>query len=430
MRMGMRTCTDEQLDHQFLAKAYDCVVKEKVSGQITMSWKKTNSDKPFVCDSYVVGCLKKYRCTALDMGRGMMAVHSDIPVHLLPMLASGISEKLHISHCTLVCGRNNVNRHNLVKEMQSASPTVCVDLRNVRGTQQLKDCDVKLPNVRELWLGECGEVNIFQLSHTFTQLCELEVVLHSSLVYTNSADFRPLNGMRKLRLWTCGKVKLREWTQLCPHLTDLVEIKCCQMSWDGVTAGSLYQWRSLQVLSLSDCGEVRPCRLRQLCPALKELDIANCEVCADDVSWDGVTAGSLYQWRSLQVLSLSDCGEVRPCRLRQLCPAQKELDIANCEVCADDVDSRWQSLQKLELLSCGEVRLCQWRRFCPELRELEIKNCAVRMDDKVNQCARFTALITISFLRAHLSLAYKWINFISKGTLLSKCLTYRLHLMT
>ena len=76
--------------HQFLAKAYDCVVRYNSSGQMIMSRSNPDSYKSFVCDSYFVRCLQKFHCTALEMGREMLVVHSDIPVDLLSMLISGV----------------------------------------------------------------------------------------------------------------------------------------------------------------------------------------------------------------------------------------------------------------------------------------------------------------------------------------------------
>ena len=109
-------------------------------------------DKVFFCDSYVVGCLQMYDCTALDIVSEMtlLVVHSDIPVDVLPMLTSGVCRQVDITHCTLLCGRNNVERCDVVNKMQTASPRVRVELMDVRGLRQLKDYDITLPNVGQL----------------------------------------------------------------------------------------------------------------------------------------------------------------------------------------------------------------------------------------------------------------------------------------
>ena len=280
-----------QQSRHFLAKAYGCEVKN-LSGQVTMS--RANDDESFLCDSFVVRCLQKFHCTALKMGERMTVRDSDIPVDLLPMLTSGVSRYLYIQDCKLLPG-GDVGGGDVADQTQPVAPKVEVTLRNVRGRRQLGDCHVRLPNVGELELVECGDVDIWELTQTFTQLWRLEVHPGNRLVYSD--DWRPLHGMKQLVLYFCGEAKLCVLRQLCPQLTGL-GIQGCQVSWPDVRS----QWLSLRTLWLEDLDEVKLCQVAQLSPCLKQLRIvgksstAVCAVCVDDV------AGQL---QSLQTLRLS-----------------------------------------------------------------------------------------------------------------------------
>ena len=156
-----------QQSRQFLAKAYGCEVKENLSGQVTMS--RANDVRPFVCDSFVVRCLQKFRCTALEMGEKMHLVHSRLPVDLLPLLTSGVSRYLSISDCKLLPG-GDVGRRDVADQTEAVAPKVKVELSNVSGRRHLGDCHWPAPNVGELELRHCGDVDICGLSQTFTQL--------------------------------------------------------------------------------------------------------------------------------------------------------------------------------------------------------------------------------------------------------------------
>ena len=272
---------------QFLAKAYGCEVKENLSGHVTMS--RANDVWPFVCDSFVVRCLQKFRCTALEMGPEMFLVHSRIPVDLFPLLTSGVSRYLHIEDCKLLPG-GDVERRDIANKTKSVAPKV--KLWDVSGRRQLGDCHVRLANVEDLELWYCGDVNIWELSQTFTQLWRLRVG-SGRLVY--SYDWKPVNEMKELELCYCGEAKLCVLRQLCPQLTGLV-ISGCQVSWPDVRS----QWRSLQKLHLLSLDEVKLCQVAQLSPCLEELRICGksstdaCAVCVD-------VAGQL---QSLQTLRL------------------------------------------------------------------------------------------------------------------------------
>ena len=183
----------------------------------------------------------------------------------------------------------------------------------------------------------CGDVDVFQLSHTFTKLYELRVLSVNGLMY--SAECRSLEGMKTLRLSDC-EVKLREWEQLCPRLSDLM-IDHCEVSWADVHVSP---WQSLHALKLRRCDNVSLCRCTQLCPNLTRLQIYRCEVCVDYI---------YIPWQLLHALELNCCNNVSLCQYRQLCPNLTDLKISSCEVCVDDLDSQWQSLQTLWLLhSC------------------------------------------------------------------------------
>ena len=270
---------------QFLAKAYGCEVKENLSGQETMS--RANDNQPFVCDSFVVRCLQKFQCTALEMGPEMFLVDSRIPVDLFPLLTSGVSRYLYIEDCKLLPG-------GVVAE-QTKSVAPKLKLWDVSGIRQLKNCHVRLPNVGELELWFCGDVDIWELSQTFTQLWWLKVG-SGRLVYSD--DWRPVHEMNELELYYCGEAKLCVLRQLCPQLTRLV-ISGCQVSWPDARS----QWLSLRKLHLLSLDEVKLCQVAQLSPCLEELRIcgksstAFCAVCMDDV----VVAGQL---QSLQTLRL------------------------------------------------------------------------------------------------------------------------------
>ena len=266
---------------QFLAKAYGCEVKENLSGQVTMS--RATDVQPFVCDGFVVRCLQKFQCTALEMGENMELVHSRLPVGLLPLLTSCVSECLSINDCELLPG-GDVGRRNVADETKSVAPKVTVMLKKVRGRRQLGDCHCTAPNVGKLVLNYCGDVDICGLSQTFTQLWRLEVEAGNRLVY--SADWRPLHGMKRLELEYCGEAKLCVLHQLCPQLTEL-GIKGCRVSWPDVRS----QWLSLRRLELWLLNEVKLCQVAQLFPCLEWLMIqgprsasgSGCAVCVDDV---------------------------------------------------------------------------------------------------------------------------------------------------
>ena len=276
---------------QFLAKAYGCEVKENLSGQVTMS--RAKDVRPFVCDSFVVSCLQKFQCTALEMGEEMLLVHSRIPVDLLPLLTSGISRYLVIQFCELLPG-DDVERRDVADQMKSVAPKVTVKLWDVRGRRQLGDCHVRLPNVGKLSLWEWGDVDIWELAQTFTQLGRLGVNSGTRLVYSD--DWRPLHGIKELELVECGEAKLCVLCQLCPQLTQLW-IEGCQVLWPDVRS----QWLSLRTLGLMWLDEVKLSQVAQLAPCLEELRImalpatVGCEVCVDDV---------VGQLQSLQTLEL------------------------------------------------------------------------------------------------------------------------------
>ena len=106
---------------------------------------------------------------------------------------------------------------------------------------------------------------------------------NNRLVYSD--DWRPLHGMKELRLILCGEAKLCVLRQLCPQLTEL-RILGCQVSWPDVRS----QWLSLRTLQLVGLDEVKLCQVAQLSPCLEELQIcgdsstAYCAVCVDDVA--------------------------------------------------------------------------------------------------------------------------------------------------
>ena len=285
--------SNPEQSRQFLAKAYGCELKKNLSGQVTMSMSRANDDQIFLCDSFVVRCLQKFQCTALEMGEVMCLARSRIPVDLLPLLTSGVSRYLYIEDCKLLPG-DDAGRRNVADQTKSVAPKVEVALWNVRGRQPLGDCHGTAPNVWELELVDCGDVDICGLSQTFTQLGGLGVYYGNRLVYSD--DWRPLHRMKRLRLSGCGEAKLCVLRQLCPQLT-WIEIRRCQVLWPDVRS----QWLSLRKVTLSELDEVKLYQVTQLSPCLEALDIcgepstAVCAVCVDDV------AGQL---QSLQTLLL------------------------------------------------------------------------------------------------------------------------------
>ena len=285
--------TPKQSRH-FLAKAYGCEVKENLSGQVKMS--RAKRVRPFVCDSFVVRCLQKFRCTALEMGKEMNLVHSRLPVDLLPLLTSGVSRCLYIEYCKLLPG-GDVGRRDVADRTEAVAPKVEVKLRNVRGRRHLGDRHWPAPNVGELVLWDCGDVDICGLSQTFTQLWGLWVKRGNRLVYSD--DWRPLHGMKELGLNECGEAKLCVLCQLCPQLTRL-EITGCQVSWPDVRS----QWLPLRTLRLWGLDEVKLCQVAQLSPCLEELLIqgsfstGDCAVCVDDVAGQLQSLQTLELWAS------------------------------------------------------------------------------------------------------------------------------------
>ena len=120
-----------------------------------------------------MGCLQKFHCTELEMGREMMVVDSNIFADQVALLTSAVS-KLDIWHCKLLFGQRGqpAGHTDSVHNIQSVpSPTVNVHLLHVRCMPQLHDCGITLPHVRSLGVGEdSGDVDIYGLSHIFTQL--------------------------------------------------------------------------------------------------------------------------------------------------------------------------------------------------------------------------------------------------------------------
>ena len=119
--------------HQFLAKAYDCEIKSNSAFDVTMCRKNTDSDKNFVCDSYVVRCLQKFRCTALEMGEKMCVTDSDISVDLLTLLISAVREYLYIHGCRLLCAESGQHIHTLLQAM--SAPTLREIFVGLRGCE-------------------------------------------------------------------------------------------------------------------------------------------------------------------------------------------------------------------------------------------------------------------------------------------------------
>ena len=107
--------------YQFLAKAYGCVMKSNSVHDVIMCRKNTDGDKAFVCDSYVVRCLQKFRCTALEMGEEMEVQDSDISVDLLTLLTPAVSEELYINDCRLPCAESREHIHRLLLSMPASS---------------------------------------------------------------------------------------------------------------------------------------------------------------------------------------------------------------------------------------------------------------------------------------------------------------------
>ena len=179
---------------QFLAKAYGCEVKENLSGQVTMS--RANGVRPFVCDSFVVRCLQKFQCTALEMGEEMVLVHSRLPVDLLPLLTSGVSRWLYIRDCKLLPG-GDVGRRDVADQTEAVAPKVEVKLRNVSGRRHLGDCHWTAPNVGELELWNTVAMSTSVACHRHSHSCGgWRWTSGNRLVYSD--DWRPLHGMKEL----------------------------------------------------------------------------------------------------------------------------------------------------------------------------------------------------------------------------------------
>ena len=189
--------------HQFLTKAYNCVLRSNSVSGVTMCRNNTAcGNGPFVFDSYVVGCLQKFQCTALEMGRDMKVEHSDITVDLLPLLTLGVSEKLDISNCKLLCGQRDQQVDHRDDTGAVPSTALHLELSCTTGVNQLRGCDVTLPHVGRLDLKDCGDVDICGLSHAFTQLCELTVEVGQQ---TGLQCWLQTTG-RDEENWTCGIV--------------------------------------------------------------------------------------------------------------------------------------------------------------------------------------------------------------------------------
>ena len=124
--------------HQFLAKAYGCETKSNSVRGVTMCRTNTVPHEDFLCDSYVVRYLQKFRCTALKMGEVMVVRDSDISLDLLTQLTSAVSEKLSIRDCRLLCAEDGQHIYRLLQtmpaptlrqiEMELNNSELCVDV--------------------------------------------------------------------------------------------------------------------------------------------------------------------------------------------------------------------------------------------------------------------------------------------------------------
>ena len=166
------------------------------------------------------------------------------------------------------------------------------------------------------------EMSTFMDCHIYSHSCESCGLVMSCTLAPDmySADFSPLNTMRKVGLWNCGEVILQKWTQICPQLTDK-EIHYCQVSWADVSS----QWLSLQRLDMSDCGKVRLSQLKKLCPNLKELTLGilgGGAVCVDGVAGQWKSLQTLWLWHSHLVQSGRRLTEKEAKQvLRDICPS-------------------------------------------------------------------------------------------------------------
>ena len=119
--------------HHFLAKAYDCDMKSNSARGVTMRRTNTDRDKKFLCDSYVVRCLQKFRCTSLEMGEKMRVEDCDISVEVLSLLISAVSEKLSIYDCRLLCAERGERIQRLLQPMPA--PTLLEIYMGLRGSE-------------------------------------------------------------------------------------------------------------------------------------------------------------------------------------------------------------------------------------------------------------------------------------------------------
>ena len=103
--------------HQFLAKAYDCVINSNSVNDVTMCRINTDRGKCLVCDSYVMRCLLKFRCTALEVCEHMWVQDNDISVELLTLLTSAVNEKMSIEDCRLLCAGSGEYIDRLLQSM-------------------------------------------------------------------------------------------------------------------------------------------------------------------------------------------------------------------------------------------------------------------------------------------------------------------------
>ena len=391
--------------HQFLAKAYDCVINSSSEGDVTMCRMNSDRDKCLVCDSYIVRCLLKFNCTALEVCEDMWVHDCDISVDLLTLLTSAASEKLSIDDCRLQCAESGEHIDRLLQSMPApALRKIDIDnselpvdaLRLLTSAVSLK---LSIDDCRLLY-AESGQ-HIDRLLQSMSAPTLREIDIDNSELSVNALRLLTLAVSLKLSIWRCRLLCAESvrhidrplQSMLAPTLRK-IDIRKSELSVDALRLLTL---AVSEKLSIDDCkllcaesGE-HIHRLLQSMPAptLGKIDADNSELSVD--------ALRLLTSAVSEKLSIDDCkllcaesGEHID-RLLQSMPAPtlREIDIRDSELPVDAL--RLQTSAVSEKLSIWKCRLLcaeseeHIRRLLqsmppPTLREIDIRDSELPVD--------------------------------------------------
>ena len=150
----------------FLQKMYRCEFRDECGSPALYH---TNDEiyEQYVWDSYALHCVERYNL-AVQM-RNVRTFHSEVPVSLLPRLASGVGF-LDVQHCSLVW--KDLTQTPVEVTSSPTRHKMEVVMSEVKGLGELRH--VRLPWVYALRLSSC-DVDLSAVAMSCTELEELEM---------------------------------------------------------------------------------------------------------------------------------------------------------------------------------------------------------------------------------------------------------------